>query len=926
MSNSKLVISDNQVYYCRLQLLRELIEKVLRKYFHEKFSEDPENLYVELQIFKKRFDELLRKKVIKNYEYMIIFPEKDNKTYSSLFDTPILIHLLFECCGYTRPTKKLKDNNITRAANFVRLQNTRNTIQHQVASNTTYDVYILILHGTHQPLLDLDCTQDEIDKIERTSVVDSKTQHKISQLEKTSRIFDYNFQAPPANFIGREEKIKELHKALVEAFEDIDFMNQTYGVVLVGMPGTGKSVTCQKYWMEHMDDYYEQIVLWINGESRDSIIKSFRDIGERCGLEIRDKEGAYLDIEVILRKVYTHFTTAFTTLKSSTRKILFIFDNVPDKKLMKDFLAPSASVQPYILITSQYNVWESEKYKVVKLDVFEPEVAIEFVRTNLENELAASSSNELIGNLCEETLGRHPLALKQAVSYINESKINIPEYLEAFKEHQNELMLEDSDGEESIIYSTFSMCLKKLQDKSKKDDALKFLKIIAYLDGARIDKALLLAFMKKKDMKTFQDVLNLLKSYSIIDMSDSSVQKITIHSLFQCTLQKKQERNEKCAILKEILQIWFADLNGSILKGKLVDAASLWYHHLVYMFSKVQTTNEMLLETQGNHFDLVELFHAKQDLAKLKEMLKVLLKYYRDEGLDKAEPKYQKFMLNVKHNIALCDYKMYHFQDARRQCEKVDRAKTKFFKSQNHPSVLLTKSLLASCLQRTDDTKLSLILYGKVLEDLMKWYTDSNSTILHVKHQMAVCYKDVGDHEKALEAFRLIEKSDRQRESVGEEDNDTDADDDTDDDDDVEEGDNLLDDDQQRTFKEYKELESRDLETSSKAKSLPTDSLKTQHQIGNCLTSLNRAREALKVFRSVDESMSKTLGPEHPDTINNKYSLASCLYAEGLYGEALTLFFELAEFFGKDEQTYKEFFDYTNNYIYLCNYKRERRW
>ena len=86
-------ISEEQENYMRLQLLRGLIEKILREEFHKHFDVKPGVLCHQLKARKKDIDKLLQKKIIGIDQYNLLLPQSSS-VYSEKFDLSLLVILL----------------------------------------------------------------------------------------------------------------------------------------------------------------------------------------------------------------------------------------------------------------------------------------------------------------------------------------------------------------------------------------------------------------------------------------------------------------------------------------------------------------------------------------------------------------------------------------------------------------------------------------------------------------------------------------------------------------------------------------------------------------------------------------------------------------------------------------------------------------
>ena len=80
------------------------------------------------------------------------------------------------------------------------------------------------------------------------------------------------------------------------------------------------------------------------------------------------------------------------------------------------------------MITSQCTEWDAS-FDLVKVGAFSVKEAFNFITTNLKSKVNAENINKLI-----EYVSFKPIALQQAISYINKNRINVEHYLEIFNQ------------------------------------------------------------------------------------------------------------------------------------------------------------------------------------------------------------------------------------------------------------------------------------------------------------------------------------------------------------------------------------------------------------------------------------------------------------------------------------------------------------
>ncbi len=296
----------------------------------------------------------------------------------------------------------------------------------------------------------------EIGKIAKQQRKDSKTLHKIHAVATTQnnkqieKPIQFNMVYPVEMFVGRDSELQEIYGKLHESTGKLTAISQM--VVIGGLGGIGKSELARKYAYEYRKDYDGNVV-WVNAENFGIMKNSFLKLAEddKLGIPPQDKYGNDKTIETIVKEIYAFFARR-------GRKSLFIFDNAEGYEDISKFLPFSLGQdynKPCVLITSRSKDWkvgeEEGKIQVIQLDEFTETEALRFVKKalNIRNNL----QDEEIKKLTKE-LQYFPLALGQAVKYINESNIVLSR--RSKKKISVRCMVPESDG---ILSSSFKESL-----------------------------------------------------------------------------------------------------------------------------------------------------------------------------------------------------------------------------------------------------------------------------------------------------------------------------------------------------------------------------------------------------------------------------------------------------------------------------------
>ena len=324
-------ISTEQENGLRLQLLNEKITQTLRNKFHQYFASDPKTLFKELSAHKVTLIGYLRKKILYKDQYALLLP-LNGLSDSKTFDVSLLSFLLRALCGLPQPvTGWDKDPSLTdqtESAFLVRVRTGRNKIQH---SPLEWDVtsFNVLWDEIAESLIGLGCTKDELKELKECPIDTGKVQELKSAREDISHLKDcsdgvsYEMFTPIPSFMGREEEIKKIHEDL------INMDDKKTALVVTGLGGVGKSELVRSYCHTYAETFYENNIIWINGENEASITAAFNNVAEIIKLDVKDDKGQFSDVKVVMSKVFRFF---------ANRYVLFVFDNVDNEDSVKEFL------------------------------------------------------------------------------------------------------------------------------------------------------------------------------------------------------------------------------------------------------------------------------------------------------------------------------------------------------------------------------------------------------------------------------------------------------------------------------------------------------------------------------------------------------------------------------------------------------------
>ena len=617
----------------RLQLLIQKATEVLRNKFHQHFSNDPSTLYQQLSVHQGLLKRYLSQKIIYKDQYSLLLPA-NSLTDSGSFDICLLTFLLRSLCGLSAPATDWSavplPRDQTESAHLVRIRIGRNKVQHGALKWNSTD-FTEVWDEISDSVIGLGCTNSELNDL-KIRPLDSSTVQNLQQcrvdlkaaLEKVAHLEDclnglsYDIFPPIPSFIGRENDIQRIHENLIKMDDG------KIALVVSGFGGVGKSELVRRYCQEFGVTFYKNNTIWINAKSAASIASAFNNVAELIKLDVKDQNGQFLDLKVVITKVFRFFAGT---------NVLFVFDNVVDEADVSPYLLlyvhPGVQ-KPYVIITSQ-NVQWGQRYITQNIKVFKPVVAEAFVNQTLKNRNSLNSENN--EKLCE-LVEYLPLALQQTVAYIQKTGITVDNYLKEFKSHKQLLL---SEGHNDTLYSktvmtTWNMAIEKIKETNN-PLALTLITIMCYLDGKNINKMLFLDLCDN-DLIALNKSIDILEQYSIINVSESNdytKETITIHSLVQFVVLINEQvcNNEPENLVLSFLRT-IMEKSQDVSKENL-SFENLWVDHVIFMIHSHENKYIILMFIEYVHI-IYDVLKRKGKLYQLQESIQTLVNFLSKTG------------------------------------------------------------------------------------------------------------------------------------------------------------------------------------------------------------------------------------------------------------------------------------------------------
>jgi tetratricopeptide (TPR) repeat protein len=315
-----------------------------------------------------------------------------------------------------------------------------------------------------------------------------------------------NFQLPPAPwfFIGRKQELDVLKDFLVK--ENQSVINQS----ISGMGGVGKTHLALYYAHSMIKENVYHDVVWIFAEYEIEI--QLRELASfLCNIEDRK-----LPLEEVRNQIYLRL--------SERGQALVVWDNGISPSELEQFLPKNTSKFPRVhnLITSRCKTWP--QMNVLELGGFSKEEGREFVRFALGDQ-----PEEEVEKLLE-CLQNYPLALTHACAYISKGCCLLKDYPRDFYYHQLRLFDHGNGGDlPELVLDTVktSVMLSLLPVSRNHPEAWKILQTCVGFAPDQIPLSILMELLPELNEAQFYGFLDILKSFSLLDIRDKKF--ISIH-------------------------------------------------------------------------------------------------------------------------------------------------------------------------------------------------------------------------------------------------------------------------------------------------------------------------------------------------------------------------------------------------------------
>lgn len=364
------------------------------------------------------------------------------------------------------------------------------------------------------------------------------TSNRPAPVESENQSWMVPFQRNP-KFTGRGEVIKKLEEFVTKRDGPKKFS-------LAGLGGMGKTQVALELAYRVRDKDPDCSVFWISAVSNSSIEQAYMSIAQE--LELKEVDPAN-----VKSRVQSHLG------RREMGKWLIIYDNAddPDMWLSEDDTATELkklipySDQGRVLFTTRNRQLAQRlaPSNVVSITEMDEETATEVLRKSLIQKDLLDDPDVTTALLKQLTF--LPLAITQAATYINNTGIQLPDYLALLQEQEQdvvELLSENFEDEgryletQNPVAMTWLISFHHIQRQNPL--AIDYLSFMACINPRNIPRSLLLP---ASSLKRQTDALGLLSAYSFLTTQKD--RSFSLHRLVHLATRNWLRQND-------LLQSW----------------------------------------------------------------------------------------------------------------------------------------------------------------------------------------------------------------------------------------------------------------------------------------------------------------------------------------------------------------------------------
>jgi hypothetical protein len=324
-----------------------------------------------------------------------------------------------------------------------------------------------------------------------------------------------NLPARNRSFIGRADLLELLHRELrAQTGAAV-----TRAMVIHGLGGVGKTQLVLEYAHWHAAEY--ELIWWIPAQRTTAAVAALGRLARQLGVqELADQGETVAEL--------------FDRLRRRDRWLL-VYDDAEAPNQLEPLLPPGGD--GHVLVTSRYPAW-GRVAEPLPLDVLRREESVALLARRSGSRDAATAA------MLAEFLGDLPLAIEEAAAYIDETSIELTDYLRLARDRTVELFgLNRRVVDQQRVASVWSMSLDQVRAQAPAAAAL--LDLCAFLAPDDIPRELprrdpdrlpLPLAQAARDPLAYNDALRVLGRYSLAAVTPTA---LTVHILVQAVVRAR---------------------------------------------------------------------------------------------------------------------------------------------------------------------------------------------------------------------------------------------------------------------------------------------------------------------------------------------------------------------------------------------------
>lgn len=400
-------------------------------------------------------------------------------------------------------------------------------------------------------------------------------------------------------------------------------INQGQPIVLNGFGGSGKTQLAIQlaYWFHTQNP--DASIMWIHATSIETCLAGMRSIASRIGIQNEENVGDRL----IALKDYLQ--------QPDSGRWLMVFDSADEVSVydaVSKFLPYCKHGQLVFTSRRRGVISDSHSQKqTFELSSLTSDEGTTLVATCLHPDILGIATTTEIERLLRK-LDYLPLAITQAVAFMNKNKVLVSDYLKKISddtllsEHlsQNYITGNYISGISPPVYSTWKTSFEALQRDTPQ--AVTLLGYLSFLEAKSIPLDLIEALLSESGNVTA--TIMQLETYSLAEWNEDRP-KINLHGLLQIATQRWLQETSK---LSECRQIVLSVVSQSFPDAGIVDnwrQCDAWLPHAVKLLRLVDRESDLQTDQSASleNAESIDL-ESSQNWVALIASLKMKIGYY----------------------------------------------------------------------------------------------------------------------------------------------------------------------------------------------------------------------------------------------------------------------------------------------------------